>query len=377
MSLNDLLFEMELVFDQPMGKVDLHHKFISRKWKKEESFHEYWHDKIILGNRVPIKEDELVEYLIEGIPPKNLRNQARMHSFSNIREILKAFKKISLISENDRRNFNTIQRNETSKKSLFYNTKENNTSSMKSIDRKIVRCYSCNGTGHYSKDCTEKEKRIEEKSGKKSKNSAKQVIKQQVGSIQEKEEIESACSTDDQDINDETNVEEEEICLIDLEQKSKDNYQELIYCDALGINSFSCFSQIDTGCPISLIKKQLIDDKIVEKPGCEWNKYFGINKSKLEIIGIVRMNIILNNERKSMILGVVNNETMCSNVLLGRDALKLFGYRLTKYMKYDKEVQQIYNINIDNNQNKVDQIHINSKISVENQLAFKNIFIEY
>lgn len=99
MSLKDLMKEMEDIFDQPMGKLELRRRFEERVWRKEESFSEYWHDKIILGNRISIHEDEMVEYLVDGIPAENLRNQARMQSFPNVQEVLTAFKRISLVPE--------------------------------------------------------------------------------------------------------------------------------------------------------------------------------------------------------------------------------------------------------------------------------------
>jgi hypothetical protein len=37
------------------------------------------HQKIILGNRMPIVEEKLIEYIIDGIPDHcSLRNQARV-----------------------------------------------------------------------------------------------------------------------------------------------------------------------------------------------------------------------------------------------------------------------------------------------------------
>jgi hypothetical protein len=53
----------------------LHEKFQKHKWERDESFSDYM-QKIILGNRVPVIKQELVEYIIDGIPNRALRNGA-------------------------------------------------------------------------------------------------------------------------------------------------------------------------------------------------------------------------------------------------------------------------------------------------------------
>jgi len=40
--------------------------------------------KVIKGNKVPVVEEEIVDYIIDGILSKTLRNQAKMHSFSTV-----------------------------------------------------------------------------------------------------------------------------------------------------------------------------------------------------------------------------------------------------------------------------------------------------
>jgi len=54
--------------------------FEERIWRKDETFHEYVHEKKvmrkIMGNRVPI--DEMLEYIVNGISNDTIRNQARI-----------------------------------------------------------------------------------------------------------------------------------------------------------------------------------------------------------------------------------------------------------------------------------------------------------
>lgn len=52
---------------------------------KEKS--QYLHQKIILGNRVPVNDAEIVEYIIEGIPDTVLRDLARVENQNKERPI--------------------------------------------------------------------------------------------------------------------------------------------------------------------------------------------------------------------------------------------------------------------------------------------------
>lgn len=84
LNVEELLQEMRAMFDQPLGRLEARKKFEAREWRKNEAFNNYCHDKLILGNRVPVTKSELVDYLIDGIPSESLQNQAKMHSFSSV-----------------------------------------------------------------------------------------------------------------------------------------------------------------------------------------------------------------------------------------------------------------------------------------------------
>lgn len=63
-----------------------------------EPFCNYYHEKVILINRIPIADDELLDYLIEGITDVQLQNQARLIGFVSKTELLMAFEKINFES---------------------------------------------------------------------------------------------------------------------------------------------------------------------------------------------------------------------------------------------------------------------------------------
>jgi len=73
-------------------------------------------------------------------------------------------------------------------------------------------------------------------------------------------------------------------------------------------------------------------------------------------------------------IGVVPDDTMSVSVLLGRDALKLFGYRLTKSPAFGKVVSEIFHI--DNNSNN-SSININSKMSLHIRESLETLFTDH
>lgn len=49
-----------------------------------------------LANRITVNDDEVLGYVIDGIPDPNLRDLARVRGFTTMDEILQAFEKITL-----------------------------------------------------------------------------------------------------------------------------------------------------------------------------------------------------------------------------------------------------------------------------------------
>ncbi|EZA53586.1 hypothetical protein X777_06942 [Ooceraea biroi] len=50
----------------------------------------------MLAKKVPIDEEDMVDYLIDGIPSDYLQDLARMKEFSTKEDMLRAFEKVSL-----------------------------------------------------------------------------------------------------------------------------------------------------------------------------------------------------------------------------------------------------------------------------------------
>jgi len=95
-SVEALIYELKAMFDHRPSRIALRKKFEERMWKKGETFSDYMHQKVILGNRIPVDEEEFVEYIIDGIPDRILRDQARLSGLNTKAALLEAFERVTL-----------------------------------------------------------------------------------------------------------------------------------------------------------------------------------------------------------------------------------------------------------------------------------------
>lgn len=112
LSYDQLLNGLRSMFGERSYVLSLRHDFERRVWKTDESFGDYMHDKVVLGNRVPISDKEVVDYIIEGIPDANIRSTAQVRCFKSPEELLQTYAKLSLFGETRRPK--QTQRRETS-----------------------------------------------------------------------------------------------------------------------------------------------------------------------------------------------------------------------------------------------------------------------
>lgn len=167
LSIEDLLKEMQQMFDLRPGKLALRKKFEARVWKGDEPFCNYYHEKMILANRVPVAKDELLDYLIEGIINVNLRNQIRFAKFKSRAELLEAFESVSLERGDWRTELGGAAAAEWNRggvgavgggaSSTEVRRAEDRTDGAETAarDREVrqVRCYQCGELGHIASQC--------------------------------------------------------------------------------------------------------------------------------------------------------------------------------------------------------------------------------
>lgn len=92
---SQLLNRMRVLFNQDNKRINLRKEFEERKWKPNETFTEYFYQKIIMANKIPVEESEIVDYLIEGIPDSVIKHQAMMQCFENKEIMFKAMKDVT------------------------------------------------------------------------------------------------------------------------------------------------------------------------------------------------------------------------------------------------------------------------------------------
>jgi len=149
LTVDELLRRMDVMYGRRENRLTLRKEFEDRTWQHGETFAEYCHKKIILANKVPIDEEEIIDYVIDGIPVKSIRQQAMMQQFTDKETMLKAMENISLGSEQkvvnrtDRTSSmkNTIKAGSVKKTEVDSNTKQE------------PRCFNCNKLGHLAAKC--------------------------------------------------------------------------------------------------------------------------------------------------------------------------------------------------------------------------------
>ena len=97
---DDLLVELRKMFHHRPDKITMGRRFEERVWTKTETFHDYVHEKMILANHLGMDDDEVLSYIIDGIPDVQLRDVARLQGFRTSQSLLQAFEEISLSGRN-------------------------------------------------------------------------------------------------------------------------------------------------------------------------------------------------------------------------------------------------------------------------------------
>lgn len=282
---DELLNQFCLTFGTKESKLEMRKKFEERKWKYEENFVDYFNEKLMLSGKLSLAEDELVEYIIDGIPNMQIRTQMSMYHHTSSSEIIKALAGVKLqkpktVSQTDK------QKGEVSTKRAATTTNS----------RLSIRCYNCNSIGHYAADC-----------GK---------PRRMPGTCY-------ACGSDEHMVTD---------CTHNKKKSSTeaDNHYVRMFNFSLMYNSnynFSLECLIDSGSPASFIRRDVVP-KDIEVSELENDSFYGLNRSKLKTYGKFLCYIEVLNKNIKIELVVVDSESMKYCVLLGRDFLRKTNSRI-------------------------------------------------
>ncbi|XP_076660149.1 uncharacterized protein LOC143363456 [Halictus rubicundus] len=153
---HELLRELKRLYGQRPDPLCLRRELEARKWGVEESFTDYVHDKTILANRVPVSETELLSYVVDGIPNRELQIQAKVQRYESVDEILTAFTNVQLpvgrlrLSEGVSLSRKVVSSDGSGRPPIRRPSPKEGLGSA-STGR---RCFNCNKPGHFSADCT-------------------------------------------------------------------------------------------------------------------------------------------------------------------------------------------------------------------------------
>lgn len=286
----DLLSEMSRMFDNRPSKLTLRRDFEKRKWRSGETFAEYYHEKVVLANRASVDEEEFVDCLIDGVQDTRMRNQARMLCFTSAVDVLDAFRKLSLDGEARGGGERAAKGQRPVPKSGGGGTS--------TAKGGTVRCYSCGATGHFSRDCKEKQKRARGSCfGCGSlEHRVKECPKPRPGAENAASVVQAISPNDPY--------------LVTLAYR---------VADASGSKcKYSLMAMIDSGSPISLIKDNFVPAHI-RMPIIKQQSFFGINGAKLEVLGTFEDVVEINDIELKMNFFVVPNTTITCAALLGRN----------------------------------------------------------
>ncbi|XP_011884081.1 PREDICTED: uncharacterized protein K02A2.6-like [Vollenhovia emeryi] len=171
MKADELLTALKGMFYHRPNKIVLRRKFEERVWRKTESFHDYVHEKVILANRISVSDDDVVGYIVEGIPDPNLRDLARVHGFTSRESLLAAFEEITLQDRdgslasgggggakfNNKSDGGKRKADKREKDAKGVAGEEKDTSVTKKPEV-TKRCFNCGKRDHISAACPEKDK---------------------------------------------------------------------------------------------------------------------------------------------------------------------------------------------------------------------------
>ena len=349
----ELIERMKRMFDHRPAKFELRRKFEKRSWRNDESFGDYYFEKVIMASKLSVDEDELIDCIIDGIPEVPLRNQARMQRFDTKEDLLRAFEQIKLQPEN--------------KKRLgYYGEKMEQQSRFEDAEhRQESKCYNCNKEGHIAKNCDKP---------KRDRGSCFEcgLMDHQFRDCKKRKQATTTAVSN-------SKKPEGQISSVAVTRECENEYRHQaevqIRTDIIDCKFF-VDSQLDSGCPISLIKERLIPLNLIKQ--YENECYEGINGSVLEIKGIIEAKIfVMDATSENVVLRVVPEYTMKCDALLGRDALKKLGLTIVKQLK-KHEVENITPdiLNIEVNvvvNEKVVELNVNQNLPI----AIKNQVIDH
>jgi len=243
----------------------------------------------------------------------HLRNQAKVQRFSTKEELLEAFERVRLECEKKGR---PPRANDKARGDVGDSVANQG----KSQPLKKMRCYNCNEVGHKSQDCQQPKR-------EKSSCFGCGQTDHRIRDCPQKNKKDEVKGKTRDTTKESANVEAKQIGVVE-EQIFRDlryRFESAELSLELTLRTL-----LDSGSPISFVKESFIPARLVTRVG-ETNKYIGLNKSPLEINGIVHAAIEFEDKNvKGLPLRVVPDSSMQTSVIIGRDAWNVLGLTVSR-----------------------------------------------
>lgn len=356
MTFDNLLDELKAMFYRRRNKIMTRKRFEERIWKHDETFHEYYHEKVILGNRVPIDDDEVLEYVIDGIPDDTLRNQARIQRFLTTENLLEAFEKVTLRNRGGSGTSSSTKPDNRNKSRQQHAAKDDET---KKTSTRVMRCYNCGERDHVGTNCPTK----------------KQGTK--CFKCGERGHVASKCSSKLKENN--------ENCAV-FGVSGRKYYKDIL------LNDREVNALIDSGSNLSMIREDAYI--ALGSPHLQPTdlRFSGIGSDDIPSLGKFEAKITVDGHSYIVCIQVVSNDVLKHNLLVGANFLNTVDVRLrghnvticpipgTTYVIGENKdaLPEIFKIDITRDEaresNSVDILHIKDS---NQQLAIENLISSY
>lgn len=349
-SVEALLYELRAMFDHRPSKVSLRKKFEERVWKKGETFGEYVHQKIILGNLVPVDEEEVVEYIIDGIPDRILRDQARVSGLRTKTELLEAFERITLW---ERKHTGASGGEEKTHRQKGDKINGDGKSGQRktSPGEKKKNCFNCGLPDHFSQDCPTKE------SGPKCFKCGKR------GHIAVK------CT--------EERAEVKESCAAMQVTQTKCNKDVVV-------NGRKVVALVDTGSDLCLMRADQYAEIGSPTLECKETRFRGVGSHESVAFGEFRAEIIVDENTYFILIRVVPSHVITRKFIIGTDFLNTVDLRVRngnisitpveETVADARELPEIFQVEVREEFNEIDLTHVPNS---EHRSILENIISSY
>ena len=353
-----LKIAMENAFTIREDRIALMRVYEKRVWKRSEKFITYYHEKIVLGNKLGFTDDEQLKYMIEGLDNSALQAQAKLARFNSLTEFMVT---INDLTDEER----GAKKQPAATGSTVVRVGQPRNGQQRGDQG--VRCFNCNEMGHMASSCPKPRRQR----GSCFKCGRFGHLANECRSTARRQEADSTTNAI-------SKTESKKICsayTLDLEVNFVNG--------GSGETVKRVLSLFDTGSCISLIKSKFVSFEYLKN--MEFGNFTGVNGSKVEIQGIVNAVVSFKDFSVGLSFYVVPDHTMSYDALLGRDfverlddlkvsiELNNLGLKFVKTPEVDVEVAEIMNIDL-NNLEDSDCVSLGEQIEFEDARKFYDIF---